>query len=82
MPISGTFLDTHWKIIKAMLYSLVDAFILNLGLFAGHLTHCKSFLSAESCLVKRNSWSNTFFIVNGDFSVNFIALNQPGGVSK
>lgn len=65
-----------------MLYSLVDAFILNTGLFAGHLTHCKSFFSAEDCLVERNPLNNTFFIVNGDFSINFIALNKPGGVSK
>lgn len=65
-----------------MLYSLVDAFILNLGLFSGRLTHCKSFFSAEDCLAERNPSNNIFFIVNGDFSANFIALNKPGGVSK
>jgi len=65
-----------------MLYSPVDAFILNLGLFSGHLTHCKSFFLAGDCLAERNLLNNVFFIVNGDFSVNFMALNKPGGVSK
>jgi hypothetical protein len=65
-----------------MLYSSMDAFILNFGLFAGHLTHCKSFFTAEDCLIEENTGNNNFFVVNGDFSINFIALNKPGGGSK
>lgn len=64
-----------------MLYSSTDAFILNFGLFTGHLTHCKSFFTAEDCLIQENAGNNNFFVVNGDFSVNFIAINKPGGGS-
>lgn len=56
-----------------MLYSYVDALIRNVGPFSGHLTHCKSLCSAGNDLAKLNSRNNVFFIVNGDFSINFMA---------
>lgn len=65
-----------------MLYPFMDTLILNFGLFTEHLTPCKSFFPAEDRLVERNHRNNVFFVVNGDFSFNFIALNKPGGVSK
>lgn len=65
-----------------MLYFSVDVLTFSADSFSGRLTHCKSSYFSGSNLADINSGSGIFFIANGDFSINFIALNKPGGVSK
>lgn len=65
-----------------MLYSHAIASIVSFDLFFGQLTHCKSLFLSEQCCLKINPEMDKFFIGNENYSVNFIAQNQPGGVSK
>lgn len=65
-----------------MPYSSVIASIFRFDLFSGHLIYCKSlFLSGQSWF-KINPEMDKFFIGNENYSANFMAQNQPGGVSK
>lgn len=65
-----------------MLNSRATASILNIDLFFGHLTHCKSLLLSGQRCFEINPGMDKFFIGNENYSANFMAQNQPGGVSK
>lgn len=70
------------KLKKAVLHHYFGVFIFGIGPSKGYLIPYESFFSGKIPLVERNSDFNKFFIENGDYSANFMALNKPGGVSK